>query len=112
MCTILCSQVPARLHASTPVHLMATAGLRLLPAEDAAGILDACSKVMAASGFLFKPNHTLLLPGELEGLYSWVAVNYVNGNLQVSFPPHSMDDLGKVDGLVVCNRQRFGQLTS
>lgn len=42
-------QVPEHLHAVTPVHLLATAGLRLLSAEDAQDILAACTSVLASS---------------------------------------------------------------
>ncbi|KAG2440754.1 hypothetical protein HXX76_003611 [Chlamydomonas incerta] len=46
-------QVPAELHAVTPIRLLATAGLRLLPAEQQQQVLAAAAQVLAGSGFLF-----------------------------------------------------------
>ncbi|PNW80812.1 hypothetical protein CHLRE_07g330600v5 [Chlamydomonas reinhardtii] len=46
-------QVPAELHAVTPVQLLATAGLRLLPEEQQQLVLAAAAAVLAGSGFLF-----------------------------------------------------------
>lgn len=42
-------QVPEHLWQVTPVHLLATAGLRLLSAEDAAAILHECTSFLASS---------------------------------------------------------------
>jgi len=46
--------VPERMWASTPVHLLTTAGLRMLSPEDAQAILQQCSQMLANSGFLFR----------------------------------------------------------
>lgn len=70
----------------TPVHVMATAGLRLLPRNQSAAILDNCRAVLAASGFAFKPSWARVLSGTEEGLFAWVAVNYAAGTLQVRPP--------------------------
>jgi hypothetical protein len=47
--------VPAELHGRTPLRLMATAGLRMLPPERAEAVLESCRGRLAASGFLFEP---------------------------------------------------------
>ncbi|KAG2442008.1 hypothetical protein HYH02_009800 [Chlamydomonas schloesseri] len=46
-------QVPSELHAATPIRLLATAGLRLLPEEQQQQVLAAAAEVLAGSGFLF-----------------------------------------------------------
>ncbi|ORX70599.1 hypothetical protein DL89DRAFT_266792, partial [Linderina pennispora] len=72
--------IPKRQIAHTPVYLLATAGMRLLPHSHQSLILDtAC--------FYARENYDFLLPdckesfqavsGELEGLFGWVAVNYL-----------------------------------
>jgi hypothetical protein len=47
-------QVPEHAWHMTPVHLLATAGLRLLSQQDAADILVECAAVLASSQFLFQ----------------------------------------------------------
>lgn len=69
--------------ARTPVRLMATAGLRLLAAQQAEDILAACREVLASSGFQFHSSWVELISGDMEGLYGWIAVNYATGALQV-----------------------------
>ncbi|KAJ1945592.1 Golgi apyrase, partial [Linderina macrospora] len=74
--------IPKRQIAHTPVYLLATAGMRLLPRSHQSLILDtAC--------FYARENYDFLLPdckesfqavsGELEGLFGWVTVNYLMG---------------------------------
>jgi apyrase len=75
--------VPVQQQAQTPVYLMATAGLRLLPATAADAILEQCRKKLLASQFLFKRDWASIISGTSEGLYAWVAANYAAGNLQV-----------------------------
>jgi apyrase len=75
--------VPAQQQAQTPVYLMATAGLRLLPSTAADAILNQCRGKLLASSFLFKPEWASIISGTSEGLYAWVAANYAAGNLQV-----------------------------
>ncbi|KAJ9508713.1 hypothetical protein QJQ45_028007, partial [Haematococcus lacustris] len=74
--------VPRQAWATTPIHLLATAGLRLLSSKDAADILDSCSQVLAASPFLFKPGWARVLSGDTEGLFAWAAANYASGALE------------------------------
>lgn len=74
--------VPEALHARTPVHLLATAGLRLLPPEAATAILDACSAELASSRLLFRRQWAAIINGSTEGIYSFIAVNYARGALQ------------------------------
>ncbi|KAJ9510615.1 hypothetical protein QJQ45_027504 [Haematococcus lacustris] len=74
--------VPRQAWATTPIHLLATAGLRLLSSKDAEDILDSCSQVLAASPFLFKPGWARVLSGDTEGLFAWAAANYASGALE------------------------------
>eukprot|EP00882_Tetradesmus_deserticola_P018031 GHRQ01019348.1.p1 GENE.GHRQ01019348.1~~GHRQ01019348.1.p1 ORF type:complete len:264 (+),score=117.16 GHRQ01019348.1:30-821(+) len=75
--------VPVQQQAQTPVYLMATAGLRLLPITAADAILEHCRKKLLASKFLFRPEWASIISGTNEGLYGWVAANYAAGSLQV-----------------------------
>eukprot|EP00879_Flechtneria_rotunda_P011827 GHRR01012354.1.p1 GENE.GHRR01012354.1~~GHRR01012354.1.p1 ORF type:complete len:191 (-),score=52.35 GHRR01012354.1:1936-2508(-) len=75
--------VPAGQRISTPIYLMATAGMRLLPAVAAESIMAHCRDSLSVSGFLFEPEWASIISGRSEGLYAWVAANYAAGNLQV-----------------------------
>lgn len=75
--------VPASQIPTTPVYLMATAGLRLLPTAAADSILTECRGTLLASDFLFQPDWAQIISGTYEGLYAWVAANYAAGHLQV-----------------------------
>jgi Golgi nucleoside diphosphatase len=76
-------QVPEASRSATPIHLLATAGLRLLPKQQSEEVLNTVREVLGKSGFLFSPEWARILPGELEGLYAWAAFNYASGALQV-----------------------------
>jgi hypothetical protein len=74
--------VPAPARARTPVRLMATAGLRLLPPDAAAAVLDSCRAELGGSGFLFRPEWAQVISGRAEGLFAWMAANYAAGALE------------------------------
>ena len=64
--------------ATTPVALFATAGLRAVPGEASAAILEACADVLTRSGFAIPStvgtwatsNGASIISGELEGRWS------------------------------------------
>ncbi|KAJ9139057.1 Golgi apyrase [Coniochaeta hoffmannii] len=74
--------VPKANHKDTPVFLMATAGMRLLkPAEQDALTSQICSYLQQNTEF-YLPDcgaHVQVIPGETEGLYGWLASNYLLG---------------------------------
>ncbi|KAI5866459.1 nucleoside phosphatase family-domain-containing protein [Durotheca rogersii] len=74
--------IPDDKHADTPIFLMATAGMRLLPPlQQRAVITETCSYFRANTRF-FLPDcdtHIQVIPGETEGLYGWIAANYLLG---------------------------------
>ncbi|KAJ2907551.1 Golgi apyrase, partial [Coemansia aciculifera] len=85
--------IPRRQIQHTPVYLLATAGMRLLPKRQQTLLLDtACS--------FARSNYEFLLPdcqegfhvvsGELEGLYGWVAVNYLMNGFSAKDDSHSL----------------------
>ncbi|KAL8565130.1 hypothetical protein ACOMHN_003917 [Nucella lapillus] len=76
------ARVPQDLHSSTPIFVMATAGMRVLPAEDAKNLLQGVREVLgnaSLSPFLYRPHHVTILSGEEEAVYAWLAVNYLRG---------------------------------
>lgn len=66
----------------TPVFLLATAGMRLLPSSQRDAVLDnVCSYLQRNSNFQLPDCglHIQIIPGETEGLYGWIAANYLLG---------------------------------
>jgi len=73
--------VPSRLHASTPVIIRASAGLRLLSDDVAESILNEVRDVASKLPFLFKPEWCKVMSGEEEGAYAWMTINFALGTL-------------------------------
>ena len=66
----------------TPVFLLATAGMRLLPDDQRNDVLrNICSYFQRTTKFLLPDCdlHVQVIPGETEGLYGWIAANYLLG---------------------------------
>lgn len=71
--------VPEELCTATPLVLKATAGLRMLPQDEADNILNAVREVIFRSGFLVKENAVEIMDGIDEGIFSWITVNVLLG---------------------------------
>lgn len=61
----------------TPLSLGATAGLRLLPKNEAARILEVCRDVFLNSGFSVSDKSVSMLDESDEGIYCWITANYL-----------------------------------
>ncbi|KAL4889409.1 nucleoside phosphatase family-domain-containing protein [Aspergillus ambiguus] len=86
--------VPRDAIKDTPIFLLATAGMRLLPDVERNVLLDQiCSYARANSDFLLPDCgvHIQVIPGVTEGLYGWIATNYLLG----SFDEPDAHDHGK-----------------
>lgn len=62
-------------------NLLATAGMRLLPAASQAAIYQAIKDYLTANT-RFKLKNIETISGKMEGVYDWLAVNYWQNNLQ------------------------------
>ncbi|CAN8102806.1 unnamed protein product [Discula destructiva] len=66
----------------TPIFLMATAGMRLLPKPQQSALTsEICSYLRSTTEFSLPDCglHIQVIPGETEGLYGWIATNYLLG---------------------------------
>lgn len=77
--------VPTDQHATTPLRLGATAGLRLLPGNEAENLLQEVRTLLGNSAFLFQPDWVNIIDGTQEGSYQWVTTNYLRGKLGRKF---------------------------
>lgn len=74
------SVVPKSEHYRTPIFLHATAGMRLLPPNEQEPILEnVCLYLQSNSDFYLPhcPSHVNIIDGDVEGLYGWLAINYM-----------------------------------
>ncbi|KAL7421134.1 Golgi apyrase [Cryptotrichosporon argae] len=78
--------IPPSQHGSTPVYVLATAGMRLLPdAEQAAILASTCTLLRRDYPFAVETasaagpcgDSVRVISGEEEGMWGWVAVNYL-----------------------------------
>ncbi|KAF4614923.1 hypothetical protein D9613_002584 [Agrocybe pediades] len=78
--------VPPSLQKDTPLFLLATAGMRLLPPKKQAEILlETCRFLVTHSNFKIEDASSVgpcgssvrIITGEEEGLFGWIAVNYL-----------------------------------
>ncbi|KAJ2661751.1 Golgi apyrase [Coemansia sp. RSA 1199] len=89
--------IPQQQLAHTPVVLLATAGMRLLPRAHQLQILDtACTYARANYDFMLKDcqDSFQVVSGEVEGLFGWIAVNYLLDDGFNSNSTHGFLDMG------------------
>ncbi|KZF23142.1 putative nucleoside diphosphatase [Xylona heveae TC161] len=81
--------IPKQSVESTPIYVLATAGMRLLPDTQRRKLLDnICSYIRTTTSFFLQDcaHHVQVISGETEGLYGWIAANYLLGAFD--FPEH------------------------
>lgn len=82
--------VPLTHIAKTPIYLMATAGMRLLLETDADAVMKKIHVLLSdksVNPFRYKRIQSRVLSGEEEGVFGWLAVNYLNNFFQVEGGP-------------------------
>ncbi|CAH8431954.1 unnamed protein product [Schistosoma turkestanicum] len=78
------SHIPLTSQPSTPLFIMATAGMRLLPQTKQDVIWKTVrSHVKSAYKFQFRDCHAYTISGTEEGLFGWIAVNYLLGRFRL-----------------------------
>ncbi|XP_044196329.1 ectonucleoside triphosphate diphosphohydrolase 7-like isoform X1 [Thunnus albacares] len=74
------AHVPKNKHKETPLYILCTAGMRLLPESQQAAILeDLVTDVPLEFDFLFSQSHAEVISGKQEGVYAWIGINFVLG---------------------------------
>lgn len=89
--------IPVNLHASTPIYLQATAGMRLLSEKDRERVLkETCEALQRHSNFIVQPceEHIEVIDGDTEGIYGWIALNYLTNRLSSEKIPYGFMDMG------------------
>ncbi|KAF7337906.1 F-box domain-containing protein [Mycena venus] len=95
--------VPPSLAPTTPLFLLATAGMRLLSEEKQAQVLQAaCTFLVTHSDFSIEEksragpcgSSVRIITGEEEGLFGWIAVNYLMDGFLESQTTYGFLDMG------------------
>ncbi|XP_033985934.1 ectonucleoside triphosphate diphosphohydrolase 7-like [Trematomus bernacchii] len=74
------AHVPRSKHKETPLYILCTAGMRLLPDSLQTAILeDLITDVPLDFDFLFSSSHAEVISGKQEGVYAWIGINFVLG---------------------------------
>ena len=89
------TRIPHDRISTTPVFLMATAGLRMVGEGPKDAILSSVCSYLSTTGFHFRCEWAGVLDGRDEGLYGWVTVNYLLDALYHS--GGTSDPVGTID---------------
>ncbi|XP_059163251.1 ectonucleoside triphosphate diphosphohydrolase 4-like isoform X2 [Physella acuta] len=70
--------IPEKKHSETFLYVMATAGMRMLSQNAQQAILqDLQRDITKEFNFIATDNHFEVISGKQEGVYAWIAINYV-----------------------------------
>ncbi|XP_053548515.1 ectonucleoside triphosphate diphosphohydrolase 7 isoform X2 [Bombina bombina] len=74
------SYIPKIKHKETPLYILCTAGMRVLPESQQSAILqDLVKDVPQEFDFIFSETHAEVISGKQEGVYAWISINFVLG---------------------------------
>ncbi|XP_014859294.1 PREDICTED: ectonucleoside triphosphate diphosphohydrolase 4 isoform X2 [Poecilia mexicana] len=72
--------IPKHKHQETPLYILCTAGMRILPESQQEAILeDLRTDIPVHFNFLFSDSHVEVISGKQEGVYAWIGINFVLG---------------------------------
>ncbi|XP_030638138.1 ectonucleoside triphosphate diphosphohydrolase 4 isoform X2 [Chanos chanos] len=72
--------IPKSKHQETPLYVLCTAGMRVLPESQQEAILeDLRTDIPVQYNFLFSDSHVEVISGKQEGVYAWIGINFVLG---------------------------------
>ena len=96
--------IPEKYHKETQLYILATAGMRLLPKNQQDPILSNLREsVTAEYPFIFPEENLEIISGRQEGVYQWLAINYVLGKLDHHLQTTSITNDVKVQGAYSVN---------
>ncbi|KAL4623049.1 ectonucleoside triphosphate diphosphohydrolase 4 isoform X1 [Arapaima gigas] len=84
--------IPKHKHQETPLYILCTAGMRVLPESQQEALLeDLRTDIPVHFNFLFSDSHVEVISGKQEGVYAWIGINFVLGRFD-----HADDERGAV----------------
>lgn len=94
------SIVPAAQIPETPVYVFSTAGMRLLPDDQRADVLHHTCKLIQRNTKFLLPDcaeHVKVIDGLTEGIYGWLALNYLMGLFGLASDADKKHSIGFLD---------------
>ena len=89
------ARIPKQYIPHTHVYVYATAGMRLLTAPDRERVIEmAFNYLSTKSNYVIKRQNIKVIDGIEEGVYGWLSVNHLQGNLKNNLPTRGAIDLG------------------
>ncbi|XP_028391005.1 ectonucleoside triphosphate diphosphohydrolase 4-like [Dendronephthya gigantea] len=83
------NHIPKSKHSETPLYILATAGMRLLPKKKQNAIINnLVTDIPLHFDFLFSSTQIEVITGKQEGIYAWITINYVLGRFNHSNDRH------------------------
>lgn len=76
------NEIPKQYWSMTPLILKATAGLRMLPQNEAQKLLESVNDLIQKTPFLTGQQSVEIMDGTDEGIFSWFTVNFLLGEYQ------------------------------
>ncbi|XP_028655012.2 ectonucleoside triphosphate diphosphohydrolase 4 isoform X2 [Erpetoichthys calabaricus] len=74
------NHIPKGKHKETPLYILCTAGMRILPESQQEALLeDLRTDIPVHFDFLFSDSHVEVISGKQEGVYAWIGINFVLG---------------------------------
>ncbi|XP_076470889.1 ectonucleoside triphosphate diphosphohydrolase 7-like [Babylonia areolata] len=103
--------IPREKHKETPLYILATAGMRMIPkiAQDKI-MKDLHTDIPQEFDFVVAENHFEIIPGKLEGVYAWIAVNYALDRFSHSNSKVASVDVQLPDGKTHRRSQTVGMI--
>lgn len=92
--------IPKEKHSDTPIFVLATAGMRLLSKSDQDKILkQTCLELKKNSGFFINncEENVQVIDGEIEGIYGWLGLNYLMGQMNGYEKNQEHESIGFMD---------------
>lgn len=77
-----------------PLHLLGTAGMRLLTLEQQDAIYDSVRNTIQTQYKTLIPEEIHTISGKMEGLYDWLGVNYLTDSFKNNKPTAGTIDVG------------------
>ncbi|KAK3095111.1 hypothetical protein FSP39_010449 [Pinctada imbricata] len=72
------SYIPRNRHKDTPLFILATAGMRMIPDTSQRAIFsNLITEIPRKFDFVVSEHNMEVISGKIEGVYAWIAVNYV-----------------------------------
>ncbi|CAL1616082.1 unnamed protein product [Knipowitschia caucasica] len=82
--------IPKYKHQETPLYILCTAGMRILPESQQEALLeDLRTDIPVDFNFLFSDSHVEVISGKQEGVYAWIGINFVLGKFNHVYNGHN-----------------------